>query len=129
MLSNGVRRWLRDSAEKLSDSFYEDEKPPARISAAVAEFAKTPHNVEEWKRFCSEFAEKTYSMGYVRGVEYVERSDWWRSDIPPEELADMQNRRWRERPVDVNMDVSPNTLEVVHDDVIDNAIRKAARRQ
>lgn len=129
MLSMWFKRWLRNWAEKLSNSFYEDINPPPIFAYSAEVYGRKERTQEEWQAFAVSVAEQAYRTGYVRGVEYTERSDWWRSDIPPEAAAEMQDKSWMERPVGADMDIAPEIeVEPTNENDVDLAIKRSAVR-
>jgi hypothetical protein len=98
-----LKRWLSRRAEKFLDKYYEGPEPPQRISDLVIEFANLYPTAtrSQWLRFATEHAREAYRAGYQRGYEYVERDpDFFRTDLPPDMIADMHDPDWRWRPLD-----------------------------
>ena len=102
ILSDRVRRWLRDKFEQTIGVYYEGEEPPRRLREQVISFANLyPRATRaEWAEFAASFAEECYRAGYLRGVEWVERDEQRDPNAPtPEEIANDMDPDWIWRPL------------------------------
>lgn len=93
-------KWIRNTAEKLFGKYEEGPDAPERLREMVIHFANHHPRAsrEDWVNFAAGLASEAYQSGYVRGYEYTERTNDWRSDIPPEELADWIDPNWKWSP-------------------------------
>lgn len=97
-----LKRWLSRRAERFLDRYYEGPEPPLRIADLAIEFANLYPQATRamWLRFATDHAREAYRAGYQRGYEYVERDpDFFRSDLPPDMIADQMDPDWRWRPM------------------------------
>lgn len=100
MLADRVKRWWRNRKEKKKEAFYEGPIPPEhRLRKEALAFATLHPNalLAEWVEFATKLAIQSYREGWTRGYEYIERDkEPFREDLPPDVVADMIDRTWRE---------------------------------
>lgn len=82
-------RWWRDLLERWSERYFEGPEPPARLTEMAIAFAEMHPNAtrREWVAFAAAHARNSYSSGYARGYEYVERDPDFFKDRSPDEAA------------------------------------------
>ena len=101
------RKLLNRFIEKATGEFYEGPEPPKRVEDMVVMFANDHPKAtrKEWVDFATELVGEAYRIGWTRGYEATERTFDWRSDIPPEELADMIDPTWIDDGRGISLDV------------------------
>lgn len=95
-----IARWFRNQVERFLGVFYEGPEPPRRLAELAVYFAQTnPHATRgDWMGFAIDSINEAYKLGYIRGVEYVERDpEMFRREPTPEQFADALDPDWRER--------------------------------
>lgn len=128
MISDRVKKWARKFVEKRLDQYYEGPHPPERLRHEALAFAALHPNatIAEWADFTTDLAKQSWREGWVRGYENVERDpEPFRDDLPPDVIADMLDRKWRESdPVafpEALRRVVPETLTI--DELHDRQVR------
>ena len=100
MLSDRMKKWLRNSFEKLAGSFYQGPKPPEeRLRQHAVDFANMYPNAtrQHWVNFAAGLAEEVWRSAYVHGLEWSAREDM--DALPsPEEVMDQIDPEWRDSP-------------------------------
>lgn len=122
-----LSRWAAKKAEQYLKRYYEGPEPPLRFADMAIEFANLYPTATraQWLRFATEHAREAYRAGYQRGYEYVERDpDFFRTDLPPDKIADMHDPDWRWRPMDRGMSYAePDAIPKDEPDEYEETIR------
>lgn len=71
-----IRNWIRRTIERAFNRYAEGPDPPARYAQAVLAFATLNPSAtqEDWIKFAADHAHECYRSGYLRGVEWKERT-------------------------------------------------------
>jgi hypothetical protein len=109
-------RWWRKVRESLQARYYEGPHPPRRLNEIVLAFANEHPAATrlEWVTFAIEHARETYRTGWVRGMEYTERSPEERTAIrtaDPDAAADMLDPDWKWQPA-INLEYDPHAVPI-----------------
>jgi hypothetical protein len=109
-------RWWRKIRDALQARYYEGPQPPRRLNEIVLVFANEHPTATrlEWITFAIEHARESYRTGWIRGMEYTERSPEEQEAIrnaDPDAVADGLDPDWRWQPA-VNLQYDPHAVPV-----------------